>query len=138
MTRLLFRLLGFAVAFTLFCGCALTRDRFRPMPMEGQTKEQGLKDQEECNEIALANKGSAAQASATPAALGVAAAGAASGAALGASLGGTLAGAATRAAAGAGAGAAAGFLLMAITEVERRGTEIYVACMEARGYTVGE
>jgi len=137
MTPLLFRLLGFVVAFTLFCGCALTKDRFRPMPAQGQTKEQGLKDQEECNEIALANKGNAAPASAMPAALGVAA-GAASGAALGVSLGGAVAGAAARAAAGAGAGAAAGFLLMAITEVERRGTAIYVACMEARGYTVGE
>ena len=42
MTPLLIRLLGFAVVFTLFCGCALTRDRFRPMPTQGQTREQGL------------------------------------------------------------------------------------------------
>jgi hypothetical protein len=73
MTPLLIRLLGFAVVFTLFCGCALTRDRFRPMPTQGQTREQGLKDQEECNDVALANKGSAAQASAMGSPVGVAA-----------------------------------------------------------------
>ena len=104
MTPLLIRLLGFAVVFTLFCGCALTRDRFRPMPTQGQTREQGLKDQEECNDVALANKGSAAQASAM----------------------------------GSPVGVAAGFLVAAIAEVERRGTAIYVMCMEARRYAVGE
>lgn len=85
MTPLLVRMLGFAVAFTFFCGCALTKDRFRPMPTQGQTKEQGLKDQEECNDIALANKGSATQASAMGGAVGVAA-GAAIGGGLGAAL----------------------------------------------------
>src|SRR5206468_9419151 len=113
MTPLLIRMLGFAVAFTLFCGCALTKDRFRPTPTQGQTREQGLKDQEECNEIALANKGNAAQASAMG--------GVAVGAAIGGGLGAALATAGVRAAgaaAGGAGGVAAGLLLAAIAEIE--------------------
>ena len=66
MTPLLIRVLGFIVAFALFCGCVVTRDRFRPNPTQRQTREQGLKDQEECNEIALVNQGRTAPTSAMP------------------------------------------------------------------------
>ena len=137
MTPHLRRVLAAVVAVVLLSGCALTKDRFRGVPTQGQTEQQRLKDQEECSEIALANKGSAAQGSVAMAAMG-AGLGAASGAAIGAGVGSALLNAGVRAGAGAGAGAAAGFLLVAIAEVERRGTAIYVACMQARGYTVGE
>ena len=137
MIPLLCRVIGAAVALMMLFGCALTKDRFRAVPIQGQTDEQRLQDQEDCNAIALANKGSAAQASAAMAAMGVAV-GAGAGAAIGAGLGGVLINAGTRVAAGAGAGAAAGLLMVAIIEVERRGTAIYTACMEGRGYKVGE
>ena len=132
------RMFGVIVVFTLVCGCALTRDRFRPIPLEGQTKEQGREDQQECNEIALANKGSAVQASASVGAMSAAAVGASAGTATAVAAGSALTGAAVRTAAGAAGGAAAGIVLAAIFEVERRGTEIYGACMNARGYRVGE
>ena len=137
MIPLLCRVVGAVVALLMLCGCALTKDRFRAIPTQGQTEVQRLQDQEDCNAIALANKGSAAQASAAMGAMGVAV-GAGAGAAIGAGLGGALVNAGTRAAAGAGAGAAAGLLTTAIIEVKRRGTAIYTACMVGRGYKVGE
>jgi len=131
------RMLSAIVAVTLVWGCALTKDRFRPIPLLGQTREQGLQDQQECNEIALVNKGSAVQA---PSAVGAmsAAAGAGAGTATAIAVGSALSGAAVRTAAGAAGGAAAGIILAAIFEIERRGIQIYVACMSARGYRVGE
>jgi len=135
MIPLLCRVVGAVVALMMLFGCALTKDRFRAVPTQGQTEPQRLQDQEDCNAIALANKGSAAQGSAAMGAMGVAVG---AGAAIGAGLGSALVSAGTRTAAGAGAGAAAGLLTAAIIEVERRGTAIYTACMEARGYKVGE
>ena len=132
------RMLGAIVALTLVWGCALTKDRFRPIPLLGQTREQGLQDQQECNEIALVNKGSAVQASSAVGAMSAAAAGAGAGTATAIAVGSALSGAAVRTAAGAAGGAAAGIILAAIFEIERRGIQIYVACMSARGYRVGE
>src|SRR5262245_8079966 len=132
------RPLSAIVGIALVCGCALTGDRFRPSPREGQTREQGLLDQQECNGIALVNKGSAVQASSAVGAMSAAAVGASAGTTTAIAAGAALTGAAVRTAAGAAGGAAAGIVLAAIFEVERRGTEIYVACMRARGYEVGE
>ena len=132
------RMLRAAVAVTLVWGCALTKDRFLPIPLEGQTTEQGLQDQQECNEIALVNKGSAVQTSAAVGAMSAAAVGASAGTATAIAAGSALTGAAVRTAAGTAGGAAAGIVLAAIFEVERHGTEIYLACMRARGYRVGE
>jgi len=142
--------LGLALApllsLAMLSGCALTKDRFRGIPTLGQSEEQRLRDQDECNNIALANKGHAGQADAAMAAMGA-------GAALGAAIGASLASpapfwphwlqshpnAAGQTAAGAASGAAAAALLaVGIVEVERRGIAIYVTCMETRGYTVGE
>ena len=83
MIPLLCRVGGAVVALMMLFGCALTKDRFRAIPTQGQTEEQRLQDQEDCNAIALANKGSAAQASAAMGAMGVAV-GAGAGAAIGA------------------------------------------------------
>jgi len=138
MTPHLTRSLGAALALALLCGCALTRDRFRPTPTQGQTREQGLQDQQECNEIALVNKGSTVQASSAAGAISAAAVGAGAGTATAIAAGTALTGAAVRTAVGAAGGAAAGIVIAAIFEVERRGTEIYVACMRERGYRVGE
>src|SRR5262249_47365987 len=73
------RMLGAIVALTLVWGCALTKDRFRPIPLLGQTREQGLQDQQECNEIALVNKGGAVPASSAVGAMSAAAVGAGAG-----------------------------------------------------------
>jgi hypothetical protein len=126
------------LALAILSGCALTKDRFRGFPLQGQTEEQRLQDQQECNDVALANKGNAAQAAGAMAAT-AAVVSAASGAAIGAGgLGGAFTNAGIRAGAGTAAGAGAALLIVAITEVERRGTAIYVACMRARGYALGE
>ena len=85
MIPLLCRVVGAVVALLMLCGCALTKDWFRGVPTQGQTEEQRLQDQDDCNAIALANKGSAAQAWAAMATMGVAV-GAGAGAVIGAGL----------------------------------------------------
>src|SRR4029450_6890561 len=76
-------------------------------------------------------KGSTVQASSAAGAMSAAAVGAGAGTATAIAAGTALTGAARPTAV---RGAAAGIVIAAIFEVERRGTEIYVACMRERGY----
>jgi len=138
MTR---RIATLTLLVTLATGCATARERYVSFPTQGQTQDRKVLDEVECEAIATIHKSSDASAAIAGGMIGVtigAVSGAAMGAISGAVLQGMSAGSGSIAglAIGGGIGLITG-LLQGYTQNEQRYQRIYIACLSARGYTLG-
>jgi hypothetical protein len=114
------------------CASSLASNKYVAFATRGQPPDLQLADRAQCEDIATRYRGSDGDAAVAGALIG-----GASGAAMGASTAAAFHGNAGRGAAiGAGVGLALG-LIDALAAVHARYTRIYLACMAARGYTLG-